>query len=329
MSFLSLRKTLLLSACVMFFPVAGLSAVALAQDDVAVHDISVVIDEISEAAQPDDATLVDSDDASSGVDDASPASRGDGDVFSADDSPSIAGPSGVSSDEFFDAESLVPQGEMAKSTPHKVNPRLQPASKYVLVRKDFAQDTYSAKLVAADRAMKLGRYDSAVDILDSLVKSNSRDPRALMSRAVALQKLGRFDEAMADYEKTEKLDPNNIEVKVNMLGLLGTKFPAVALRRLLDLHESHQDHVGIVAQIAVVEAQLGDFQNAMKYLGMAASMDPDNASHFFNMGVIADRAGETKVAVSYYEKALELDSIYGAGKTIPRDAVYERLAQIR
>lgn len=245
---------------------------------------------------------------------------------------SISAPSAsqpVVEDEFFDANDLVPQGEMARAGPVKVNPSVQPASKLIIVKKNHKADSKTAQLVSAERAMKLGRYDSALALFDNLYESNRKDSRVLMGRAVVLQNLGRFDEAMGMYEKLSVVEPNNIEVKVNMLGLLSTRYPSVALRRLIDLHQKHKSHIGLTAQIAISYANVGDMESAIKYLGVAASMEPENANHLFNMAVVADRAGDEKSAVSYYEKALEIDTIYGAGRSIPRETVYERLAQIR
>lgn len=235
----------------------------------------------------------------------------------------------IGSDAFFDAEALVPQGEMSKQGPKRVDPVLQPGSKLITVRKNAGPDSVSSQLVSAERALSLGLYDSALDMFNTLYSSNKRDPRVLMGRAVALQNLGMFDDAMRTYEDLSALDPRNVDVKVNMLGLLGSKFPAIALRRLSDLREDHPTHVGILAQLAVTEANAGDFESALKHLGIAASMEPKNASHLFNMAVIADRVGQSSTAISYYEQALEVDSIYGGGRSIPRDAVYERLANIR
>ena len=243
--------------------------------------------------------------------------------------PSTGVAADVGDGTFFDAESLIPQGEMAGDGPVNVNPVTQPASKYVVVRKNHSANTKAAQVVSAERALALGRYDSALQMFDGLYAKNKKDVRILMGRAVALQKLERFDEAMGMYEALSKLDSGNLEVKVNMLGLLGTRYPAVALRRLMDLHKNNQSHVGLTAQVAIVAAQTGDTATALRYLGMAASMEPQNANHVFNMGIIADRAGQAKQAVSYYEKALEIDTVYGAGRTIPRASVYERLAQIR
>lgn len=288
-----------------------------AQDDVALKDVAVAVDTMNAV----DEIL------------ASPQDSSEGDVFSPADSPVISAPTASvpepGPDNFFDAESLVPEGEMAKSGPRKVNPALQPGSKLITVRKSYEPDSYTARLVAAERAMKLGLNDSALTILDELLEKNDKDMRVLVDRAVTLQRLGRFEEAMYAYETASEVDPDDLNVKINMLGLLGTKYPSIALRRLLDLRQVHTDNVGIVAQIAVVDAQLGDFDGAMTYLGMAASMEPFNPSHVFNMAVISDRAGNTAQAVSYYERALELDTLHGASNTVPRDSIYERLAQIR
>lgn len=245
----------------------------------------------------------------------------------------ISAPSALSpemnNDDFFDANDLVPQGEMSHDGPIRVDPSTQPASKYIVVQKNYDAGSKTAQLVSAERAMKLGRYDSSLQLFDDLYAANEKDSRVLMGRAVVLQKLGRFDEAMGMYEKLEKVEPDNVDAQVNMLGLLATRYPSVALRRLLDLQEKNRSHVGLIAQIAISYANIGDMESALKYLGMAASMEPNIANHMFNMAVIADRGGDEKQAVQYYEKALEVDTIHGAGRSIPRDAVYERLAQIR
>jgi Flp pilus assembly protein TadD len=231
---------------------------------------------------------------------------------------------------FFDAEALVPSGEMGrKGGPKKVNPRLEPASKFIVVRTDAGKDSKSARLVAADRAIKLGRYEAALEIYNSLHAKNRRDPNVLMGRAVALHNLGRTEEAIRAYEELLDIRPKNVEARVNMLGVLGQKYPAVALQRLLKLREESPDHVGIVAQIAVVQAQMARYDEAIRYLGVAASMEPNNASHVYNMAVIADRAGNKKEAIRFYEDALEVDTLSGAGQSIPRDVIFARLAQLR
>ncbi len=232
-------------------------------------------------------------------------------------------------DDFFDANDLFPQGEMANKGPVKVNPSTQPASKFIIVKKNYSKDTKTAQLISAERALSLGRNDSALEMFDALYEKNKRDARVLMGRAVALQKIERFDEAMQMYEELEAVEPKNIDVKINMLGLLSTRYPAVALRHLIELYQANRNNVGVVSQLAIVYARTGDIPSALQYLGVAASIQPENANHIYNMAVISDRAGQYTQAVKYYEQALEVDTIYGGGRSIPRDTTYERLAQIR
>ena len=252
-----------------------------------------------------------------------------------DSTKSISAPSALLTDktpedEFFDANSLVPQGEMARGGgPKKVNPRTQPASKLVVVTQNHAAHSKEAQLIHAERALSLGRYDSALHLFDGLYERDNRDPNVLLGRAVVLQKMGRFDESMSMYERLSKVQPHNVDVKVNMLGLLSTRYPSVALRRLIALNKRHKNHPGLASQIAVSYAKLGDMQSAIKYSGVAVSQDPQNAHHMYNLAVMVDRAGDKAQAIGYYEQALEVDTIYGGGRTIPRDSVYERLAQIR
>lgn len=246
------------------------------------------------------------------------------------DIPSLPVEEDVDENLFFDAEALVPTGEMGlKGGPRKVSPRLEPASKFIVVRKNYSSKSSQAQLVSAERAMSLGRYQAALDMYEALYAKNKRDPNILIGRATAYQHVGNAEAAIQAYEELLELRPNNVEAQINMLGLMGQRYPAVALRRLMDLREENPGHVGVAAQIAVVQAELGRYEDAIKYLGIAAGMEPRNAGHIFNMAVIADRAGSTDQAVRYYEEALEIDTIYGGGRTIPRDSVFERLAQLR
>ena len=230
---------------------------------------------------------------------------------------------------FFDSQSLVPEGEMATTVPRKVNPQLEPGSKLIVVTRESGAGTPQAQLVSANRAIALGRYDSALRIYNEMYKKDSRNSEVLLGRAVALQKLGQNDEAIHAYEQALDASPQNTEAQINMLGLVGQRYPAVALQRLNELSDENPEDVRVLAQIAVVQARLGYYDDALGSLGVAASLDQDNALHLFNMAVIADRAGKKPQAIQYYEKALEVDTIYGGGRSIPRDSVYERLSQLR
>ncbi len=248
----------------------------------------------------------------------------------APDSDALA-PSGQSEDEnlFFDANDLVPRGELGSTGPRKLNPALEPASKFIVVEKNASGNSQPAQIVAAQRALLLGRYDAALEMFDRLYERRKQDSNVLMGRAVSLQNLGRNDEAVMAYQELLDANDGNLDAEINMLGLMSAQYPAVSLQRLLDLRERHPDSVAVVAQTAVAYAQMQRYDDALQYLGIAASMEPNNANHLFNIAVVADRGGNKKEAINYYEKALEMDTVYGGGKSIPRDNVYERLSHLR
>lgn len=231
---------------------------------------------------------------------------------------------------FFDSNALVPQSEQSqKGAPSRLDPKTSPASTFIIVRKNAAAGSAQANVVAAGRALKLGRYDAALELYDEIYEESKRDPNVLLGRAVTLQKLERFDEAISTYEELLDIAPDNVEAHLNMLGLVAQRYPSVAIQRLLELRKKNPNNAGISSQVAIAYAQLGRYDDAMKYLGIAAGMSPRNPSYLYNMAIIADRAGEKKQAVDLYEKALDLDSIHGGGRSIPRSEVYERLAELR
>jgi len=230
---------------------------------------------------------------------------------------------------FYDAETLVPQGEFLENAGTvKLNPKTEPASRFVIVKRGSSRNSTKARLVSASRALKLARYDSALKIYDSLYKYNKNDPQILMGRALSLQHLGRIDEALVAYNDFLDRRPNDINARVNMLGLMVKKYPSVALRNLLDMYETNQSNVGVIAQIAFAYARMEQTKDALKYLGMAVAMNPNDSVHVYNMAIILDRAGRVGSAVEYYEKALEVDAINGSG-SVPREIIYERLAKLR
>lgn len=235
---------------------------------------------------------------------------------------------GADENVFFDAEDLVPKSEMATGGPRKVNPVMQPGSSLVIVDRTAPRGSRSAEMVSAQRAIKLGRYESALEILNGLYEKNKRDPQVLLARAVALQKVGDSESAVLGYEELLHLQPDNVQAQINMLGLIGERYPAVALQRLSELAKNNPQSVALIAQAALLNAKMGRYDDAMKYFGLAAAREPRNPSHLYNMAVIADRSGDKTKAISYYEQALESDTINGS-RVIPRESVFERLAQLR
>jgi Flp pilus assembly protein TadD len=227
---------------------------------------------------------------------------------------------------YYDSETVPVTDLPREAGPRKTDPRKEPASRFVVVEKTHGPNSTQAQLVAAERAIKLGRYGSAVEIYEKLAKKNSRDQRILMGLAIAYQKNGQAESAVRAYQKLLDVYPRNIDARANLLGLMREISPAEALRDLLDMREKDPSNPGLAAQTGLAHAELGNFEEAMRYLGMAASMEPNNPVHLYNMAVVADKAGNSEEAVDLYRQSLEADAVYAEGSLLPREVVYDRIA---
>lgn len=233
-------------------------------------------------------------------------------------------------DVYYDSRLNVPSSDLAESVgPRKVDPTLEPASKLVIARKDFNATDQESMLVAANRALELGRYESALELFNELHRKNKRDARILMGRGITQQKLGMNDQAILSYEALLEINPKSIDAVINLTGLIREQYPEVALRRLGDLQKEYPSNAGIAAQLGLIFASRGANKEALVALGKAASLQPNNATHVYNMAVISDRMGNKQQAINYYERALEADAVYGDGRSVPRESIYDRLSRLR
>lgn len=204
-----------------------------------------------------------------------------------------------------------------------------PSSRIILVERDTGAGETEALVVSARRALQLGLNESALEMYDTLYKAKPHDVRILMGRAVAQQNVGYRELAIQSYEAVLAADPRNTEAMINMMGLLQQEYPSVALRRLLDLREKNPANAGLVAQIGMTYATMGQNAEAIRALSTAISLNPQEATHQYNLAILFDRAGDKANAIRYYEQALEVDAVHGGGRSIPREQVYDRLSNLR
>ncbi len=213
--------------------------------------------------------------------------------------------------------------------PRPVSARGNPASRVVSVTKNAQAASYEAKMVAADRALESGQVEAAGALYTNLQERDGKDPRALMGLAVSHQKAGRSEEAIALYEEILRRDPDHLQATLNVLSLLKDTRPEEVYKKLSTLWGDNANNPDVAAQLALSSARLGDMHKAFQYMGVAIALDPENAGHVYNLAVLTDKQGAHVQAMNFYKKALEVDAIYGGGKSIPRDLVYDRIFFLR
>jgi tetratricopeptide (TPR) repeat protein len=69
----------------------------------------------------------------------------------------------------------------------------------------------------------MGRFDKAIADYDKAISLNPRDSQAYNNRGRIFEKMGELDKAIADFDKAVALNPSNAEAYNNRLGALGKK----------------------------------------------------------------------------------------------------------
>lgn len=119
---------------------------------------------------------------------------------------------------------------------------------------------------------------------------------------------GRFDEALAEFERALALDERSAETLLN-IGLvhqsLGRSDAALHFaQRALQLDPNSP---GALAQIAEVRRDQGQFDEALRLLEAALSLDDSQPGLFLALGDVLQRAGRSAEASAAFERVLQLD----------------------
>lgn len=200
---------------------------------------------------------------------------------------------------------------------------------YVTVRKDHDAGDVDTRLVAARTALNSGRSAAALQMFDDLHRDYPKDARILMGRAVALQKTGQNDEALAGYEDVLNRDPKNLQALTNMLGLLKAKDPALATEKLEELHRAYPYQPDIAAQLGIAYGSAGKYAEAERYLDMADSLKPGSGYIMYNRAVLYDKEGKSTQAGELYRQILQMSNSGDLDQQLPVEQIRARLSSLK
>ena len=121
----------------------------------------------------------------------------------------------------------------------------------------------------AQQLLEAGRFEEALISFDS-----GNDLGCVFGRGVALQMLGRLDEAEAAYDRVLAADPKHTETLANLVALSVEKFDLERVeeyaRRLLDLD---CDSVIALRGLTVVAVERRDYESAANWFARLAAGD--------------------------------------------------------
>jgi Flp pilus assembly protein TadD len=173
---------------------------------------------------------------------------------------------------------------------------LQPQNPEVLVRR-------------AEIAADGGDFDEAARQLDALTTRYPKASQGWTLKAILYEQHGQLDKARSFYEQALQENRND-PIAANNLGLLlANSFhdPQGGLELAQRAHQLDSVKPEFTDSVGWLQYLCGNLPEALKTLGEAVRMRPDNATFHYHLGIVQSRASLRKEALSNLQTALSLD----------------------
>lgn len=143
-----------------------------------------------------------------------------------------------------------------------------------------------------------------VETLDNASARARRDRHIQLARAMA--KKGRLESAVQELEKLRELDPNAVDVALELGEVLcraGKNEAALKIAAQVKA-ESNQDKAHAMLISAWARRQMGDAAVAESLLGKALELDPESPRILYELGKVHQAKGDAEKALACYRRAL-------------------------
>lgn len=181
-------------------------------------------------------------------------------------------------------------------------------------------------LESAYRAYQQGDVETAQQAYRGILQQEPNNRDAILGLAASAMRLNNAAEAANLYLRLLELDPNDPDATAGLIGMQQSD-PQQAESRLKKILNQHPQSASLHFMLGNVYAQQGRWSDAQQSFFRAFSNAPNNPDYLFNLAVSLDRLGQSKLALDYYQRALQLAQSTGSG--FSGSAVQERVRDLQ
>lgn len=197
---------------------------------------------------------------------------------------------------------------------------------YIMNRKTSYDDpTYTRDILGnkfpymANALLNLGveayqnqEFEKAKELYDKSIMTNAImarvDSLGIFNAALASERLEKYDEALGYYTALTQINYGGPDVYLYMASIYDrkkdtTKKIAVIRKGL----EKYPDNEGLVREELSYLLSTGQIDKALENFDKAIAKDPEDATLYYNRGLVYDQMGEFEKAEVDYKKAVEAD----------------------
>jgi len=210
-----------------------------------------------------------------------------------------------------------------------VKPKAKPVDDSLpkVTRNRVAASSVSEAVAAGYRAYMAGDDAEASRQYRQAAQAEPHNVDAWQGLAAAAARQGKTDEASAAYMRVLELEPRNTVAQAGLVGLMAQSDPAAGESRLKGLIAQQPEAAFLHAALGNLYADQGQWPSAQQAYFQAYHFDATNAEYVFNLAVSLDQMGKSDLALTHYQRALEL--LPKQGGAVDRAQLEARIAQLR
>lgn len=159
-------------------------------------------------------------------------------------------------------------------------------------------------LEQAYAALQAGRPDEAQRGYEIVLRNEAKNTDALLGLATLAARQGQIELAQAYYLRALESDPNDPTAQAGVINTRSQADPGQSESRLKTALSSQPDSPALNFALANLYAGQDRWSDAQQAYFRAYSTEPENADFIFNLAVSLDHLHQSKLAVQYYQMAL-------------------------
>lgn len=197
----------------------------------------------------------------------------------------------------------------------------------ISVRHDAAGATpVSPTLMQAYEALQSGDIARAKGLYEQVMQAEPRNMDALLGLGAIALNEGHIDDASRYYQRVLELDPRNSYAQAGLISIVGGADLQASESRLKQLI-ARDPSAFLYFSLGNLYAEQAQWPSAQQAYFQAYQMQQDNPDYAFNLAIGLEHLGQTRLALDYYRKALDLSFKKGHAN-FDQSLVIQRVGQL-
>lgn len=185
------------------------------------------------------------------------------------------------------------------------------------------------RLLQAYSALQHGDDKTALSLYRSVLQQESQNRDALLGLAAIAVQQQQFSQATHYYQEVLKYYPQDTVAKTNLLSISEKNVGAERESQLKTLASTAQKPAYIHFQLGLVYAQQERWNEAQQAFFEAYRIESQQADYAYNLAVSLEHLHQSQAAITYYQRAVQLQRKHGKGFNFQPDVVQQRITTLQ